>query len=205
MLSRYMREELVRVGVDPARVRVVPPFVHGLDREAAPDGPPCVLFAGRLVAAKGVQEAVQAWQRSGVELPLVVAGAGPLRDELLARARAATNPPMEIPGWVDRHRLSSLYRRARALILPSRWQEPFGITGIEAFSFGVPVVAWESGGVGEWHPGIGLVPWGDVDGLARALAGAVTRRIALPPRFPREETIGRLLVLYGGVRSETLP
>jgi glycosyltransferase involved in cell wall biosynthesis len=163
-----------------------------------------VLFVGRLVAAKGVWEAVEAWRRSGVELPLVVAGAGPLREELLAQARAG-GPPIEVPGWVDRVRLSSLYRRARALILPSRWQEPFGITGIEAFSFGVPVVAWESGGVGEWHPGIGLVPWGDVNALARALAGAVNRRIALPPRFPREETIGRLLALYGGVRSETLP
>jgi glycosyltransferase involved in cell wall biosynthesis len=164
---------------------------------------PCVLFVGRLVAAKGVREVVEAWRRSGVDLPLVVAGTGPLRGEVLAQARAGTVPPLEAPGWVDRRRLSVLYRRARALLLPSRWQEPFGITGIEAFSFGVPVVAWESGGVGEWHPGLGLVPWGDVDALARALAEAVGRRNVLPPRFPREETLGRLLTLYGRIRSRT--
>jgi hypothetical protein len=54
VLSRYMREELVKLGVSPTRVRVVPPFVHGFDHEASPDGPPCVLFVGRLVPAKGV-------------------------------------------------------------------------------------------------------------------------------------------------------
>ena len=203
VLSRYMREELVTVGVAPTRVRVVPPFVHGFDHDAAPDGPPCVLFVGRLVAAKGVLEAVEAWRRSRVDLPLVVAGTGPLREELRAEAGGASDPPIEVLGWVERERLSSLYRRARVLVLPSRWQEPFGITGIEAFSFGVPVAAWESGGVSEWHPGIGLVPWGDVEALAGAIAEAVTRRIVLPPRFPRDETIGRLLVLYGSTAGST--
>ncbi|MGD8896556.1 MAG: glycosyltransferase family 4 protein [Acidobacteriota bacterium] len=199
VLSRYMREELVRVGVPTKRIRVIPPFVHDLDRAAAPDGPPCVLFVGRLAAAKGVLEAVEAWRWSRVDLPLAVAGSGPLREELLSQAKASSGPPIEVLGWVGRQRLSSVYRRARALVLPSRWQEPFGIAGIEAFSFGVPVAAWESGGVSEWHPGIGLVPWGDVDALARAIAEAVNRRIVLPPSFPRDETIGRLLALYGRI------
>ena len=117
----------------------------------------------------------------------------------MRKARKASGPPIEILGWIGREGMSAVYRRARVLVLPSRWQEPFGITGIEAFSFGVPVAAWESGGVSEWHPGIGLVPWGDVDALARAIAEAVTRRIVLPPTFPREETIGRLLALYGSL------
>jgi len=197
VLSRYMRQELVAAGVSPSRVRVVPPFVHGLDPEAPADGPPCVLFVGRLAEAKGARDAVEAWRRSGVELPLVLAGTGPLRAELEARPREESGRSLEVLGWVDRRRLAGLYRRARALLLPSRWQEPFGIAGIEALRFGVPVVGWESGGVGEWHPGPGLVRWGDVDGLAAALAEAVHRRIALPPRFPRDEALGRLMALYG--------
>ncbi len=199
VLSRYMREELVAAGAPPRRVHVVPPFVHRLDPGAAPSGPPCVLFVGRLVEAKGVRDAVAAWRRSGVDLPLVVAGTGPLRAELTAQAGRGEGPELEVPGWVERDRLPGLYRRARALLLPSRWQEPFGIVGIEALSFGVPVVAWESGGVGEWHPGPGLVRWGDVEALARALADAVHRRVALPPRFDREEAMGRLVALYGRV------
>ncbi|HYN03060.1 MAG TPA: glycosyltransferase [Vicinamibacteria bacterium] len=201
VLSRYMREELVAAGASPRRVHVVPPFVHRLDPGAAPSGPPCVLFVGRLVEAKGVRDAVAAWRRSGVALPLVMAGTGPLRAELTAQAGRGEGPELEAPGWVDRDRLSGLYRRALALLLPSRWQEPFGIVGLEALSFGVPVVAWDSGGVGEWHPGPGLVPWGDMEGLARAVADAVNRRVTLPPRFDRGETIGRLLALYGRVAA----
>jgi hypothetical protein len=75
---------------DPVHVHtVVNPNVlewaaHGLDRRADADGPPCVLFVGRLTEAKGAREAVQAWRLSGVVLPLVMAGTGPLRAEMEA-------------------------------------------------------------------------------------------------------------------------
>jgi glycosyltransferase involved in cell wall biosynthesis len=203
VLSRYMREELVAAGVPARGVHVVPPFVHGLDPGATASGPPCVLFVGRLVEAKGVRDAVDAWRRSGVDLPLVIAGTGPLRGEL--KSRAERTPGLEVLGWVERDRLSGLYRRARALLLPPRWQEPFGIAGLEALRFGVPVVAWESGALGEWHPGPGLVRWGDVEGLARTLAEAVDRRAMLPPSFERDEAVGRLLAIYGRVAAGTAP
>jgi glycosyltransferase involved in cell wall biosynthesis len=200
VLSRYMRDELVAAGVDPASVHVVPPFVYGLDREAAASGPPCVLFVGRLVAAKGVGDAVAAWRLSGVDLPLVVAGSGPLRSELVS---LAAGRGLDAPGWLNRAALAAAYRRARALLLPSRWQEPFGIVGLEALAFGVPVAAWDSGGVAEWHKGPGLVPWGDVTALARALAEAVERS-SHPGRHPepslrgyeRAEAVEALLTLY---------
>jgi glycosyltransferase involved in cell wall biosynthesis len=196
VLSRYMRKELVAAGIAPQRVHIVSPFVYGLDPGATASGPPCVLFVGRLAEAKGVREAVEAWRRSGVELPLVLTGTGPLRGELAAQAARREEPALELLGWVERDRLSGLYRRARALLLTSRWQEPFGIVGLEALAFGVPVVAWESGGVAEWHPGLGLVPWGDVEGLASALAEAVSRRVNLPPCFERDDAIGRLASVY---------
>lgn len=164
-----------------------------------------MLFVGRLAEAKGVREAVRAWRRSEVELPLVVAGTGPLRAELEAEAAKGASPALEVLGWVDRERLSALYQRARALLLPSRWQEPFGIVGIEAMSFGVPVVAFESGGVTEWHPGPGLVRWGDTAGLARALRKAVERRLLLLPRYDRDEAIGRLTALYARVAEAGRP
>jgi glycosyltransferase involved in cell wall biosynthesis len=195
VLSRYMAAELGAAGVDRRRIRVVPPFVHGLEGPAVADGPPCVLFVGRLVEAKGVRDAVLTWRSSGVDLPLVVAGTGPLRDELERLARAGGSPGLEVLGWVGRDRLPALYRRARALLMPSRWQEPFGIVGLEALSFGVPVVAWESGGIAEWHPGP-LVRWGDVDALARELAVAVTQRGPGLSRFTRDEALAGLLAVY---------
>ncbi|MEZ4444257.1 MAG: glycosyltransferase family 4 protein [Polyangiaceae bacterium] len=190
VLSRYMQRELAAVGV--TAVDVVPPFVHGIDPQATPSGPPCVLFAGRLVAAKGASDAVQAWRRSGVALPLLLAGSG--------RERAALEGlGAEVLGWVDHRVMSGVYRRARALVLPSRWQEPFGIVGLEALACGVPVAAWSSGGVAEWHPGApALVPWGDVEGLAGAIAEAVAGpRASLPDTFATEPLMAALLASYG--------
>jgi glycosyltransferase involved in cell wall biosynthesis len=187
VLSGYMRDELIAAGVDAARVSVIPPFVHGLDPAAAPDGPPCVLFVGRLVAAKGVVDAVEAHRRAGMTLPLVCAGSGSER----ARLEAAG---CEVLGWVSHARLASVYRRAQAVVMPSRWQEPFGMVGLEALAMGVPVVAWESGGVGEWHAA--PTPWGDVDALAQALRAAPGSTVQVPERFQRAMLMSRLRSLY---------
>jgi glycosyltransferase involved in cell wall biosynthesis len=188
VLSRYMRDELVAAGLDGGRVAVVPPFVRPLPAARA-DGPPCVLFAGRLVEAKGVRDAIEAWHRSELGVPLVAAGAGPLRPEL-ARAGA------EVTGWVDRPRLAALFARAGALVLPSRWQEPFGIVGLEALSCGVPVAAWDTGGVAEWHRGDGLVPWGDVAGLGDALRRVFGTRAVPPDDFQAPPLMARLYAAY---------
>jgi glycosyltransferase involved in cell wall biosynthesis len=190
VLSHYMKAELRAAGVPEERIAVVPPFVHGLDLEAQADGPPCVLFVGRLSPTKGPIEAALAWRLSGLDLPMVVAGAGAMRQGLEKRGA-------EVLGWLDHGRLSAVYRRARVMIMPSRWQEPFGIAGLEALTMGTPVVAWESGGVGEWHPGEGVVPWGDVAALAIALRGAVARRAAPPSGFDRATQMRRLNDVYG--------
>jgi glycosyltransferase involved in cell wall biosynthesis len=195
VLSEYMRRELVLAGLSAERITVVPPFVDfGEDgARAEPDGPPCVLFVGRLVEAKGPLDAVAAWRQSGVALPLVVAGTGPLRDEVEAAGA-------EVRGWVPHERLPRLLRRAQALLMPSRWQEPFGIAGLEALSFGVPVVAWDSGAVREWHPGP-LVAWGDVAGLARALRTAVGTTASPPAGFAPAPLMDRLERVYAAGRA----
>jgi glycosyltransferase involved in cell wall biosynthesis len=190
VLSHYMKGELEAVGLGSSRIHVIPPFVHGLDPEAAPDGPPCLGFVGRIVAAKGIDDAVAAWRLSGLSLPLVFAGTGPERSRVESQG-------FEVLGWLEPRALSRFYRRCRAVVLPCRWQEPFGIVGIEALTMGTPVVAWRSGGAAEWCPPGGLVDWGDVEQLAQAL-----RRIRHddPPEpvrsFGAEGPMARLMALY---------
>ncbi len=187
VLSAYMRDELAAAGVPGAHV--IPPFVHGLDLSAAPDGPPCVLFAGRLVEAKGVLDAVAAWRASGLDLPLVFAGTGTLRTTL--EAQGAT-----VLGWIAHEQLAAVCRRAAVLLLPSRWQEPFGIAGLEALTLGVPVAAYDSGGIREWHPGP-LAPWGDVDALA-ALVRTIAGTAPPPARaaFDHDALMAALVAVY---------
>jgi glycosyltransferase involved in cell wall biosynthesis len=198
VLSRYMRDELVAAGLAAERVHVVPPFVHGLDGVGPSEGEPCVLFVGRLTEAKGVRPAVEAWRRSGLGLPLVIAGTGPLRE--WARSEGA-----EVLGWVARESLRALYLRAVAVLMPPLWQEPFGIAGLEALSLGTPVAAWRSGGIPDWHPGDeSLADWGDVEGLARALKWCGGRRASAPAGFDRGALMERLDEAYrrsGAARS----
>jgi glycosyltransferase involved in cell wall biosynthesis len=165
VLSEYMRRELEAAGVPAGRIAVVPPGV-ARTRPVAGAEPACVLFAGRLVEAKGVGDAIHAWRLAGTDLPLLFAGTGPRRPWL------AAEPGVEVLGWVPHAELGAVFGRARALLFPSRWQEPCGIVGLEALAAGVPVVAWESGGLGEWHPG-GFAPWGDEEGLAARLGAAL--------------------------------
>ncbi len=162
VLSEYMRRELVAAGLRDEAIRVVRPAVDGLDAAAEPDGPRSVLFVGRLVEAKGVWDAVAAWRLASLSLPLVFVGTGPLRKPL-------EEGGFEVLGWVPHARMASLYRRAACVLMPSRWQEPFGIAGLEALSMGAPVAAWNSGGIGEWNEAARGVAWGDVAGLAREL------------------------------------
>lgn len=192
VLSHYMRRELLAAGLDGDRVHVVPPFVFALDRDAPADGPPCVLFVGRLVAAKGVFDAVRAWRAAGVPLPLLMAGTGSGR-------QALERLGVEVTGWLDRRRLAGTYRRARAVLFPPRWQEPFGIVGLEALSLGIPVAAWRSGGVAEWHPDADLPAWGDREALAAHLHRAVAASAEPARGFEPEPLMERLEGLYRGI------
>ncbi len=206
VLSHYMKAELVTAGLAADQIEVIAPFVHGLEtvpnietepRAAADRDAPCVLFAGRLVQTKGVLDAIEAHQLADTGLPLLIAGTGPQRSELERRAQLP-NAAHEVLGWVPHDALPGLLGRARALIMPSRWQEPFGIIGLEALHEGVPVAAWDSGGVREWHddPQL-LVEWGDVEALAVALREAVAgRQVRFPGGFEREPLMDRLEQLY---------
>ncbi len=195
VVSHYMKRELIAAGIGGQRIHVIPTFVHGLDVEAKADGPPCALFAGRLVDAKGPSAALEAWRRASIQgLPLVLAGTGAMRTPLEARG-------CDVLGWVSHEKMSALYRRAEVLIMPSRWQEPFGIVGLEALYMGVPVAAWESGGVSEWHPGgRALVRWGDVDGLASAIADVVGSSAVMPKGFEPGPLMAQLLAIYEGMQ-----
>jgi glycosyltransferase involved in cell wall biosynthesis len=137
VLSSYMADELKAAGIN--HVEVIPPWVRiGGPRRHPGHG---LLLGGRLVEHKAVDEAWQAWRRSGTDQPLRIAGAGPLEGSLEGTRHL---------GWLGPERLAQALRESRALLFPSRWQEPFGILGLEALAQGVPVIVTARGGAPDW-------------------------------------------------------
>ena len=118
------------------------------------------LVAARLAPEKGVELAVQACARAGLEL--VVAGDGPQADALRAAGGA------RFVGRVSADELADLRARAALAIVPSRSAETFGLAAAEAMADGVPVVATAVGALPELVGADGLVAPGDADALAAA-------------------------------------
>ncbi len=185
--SGYMRAELLRAGLPPGRVEVLPYFTRSTDpaRAATPpddatrafwaaDGALRLFASARLVHPdKGVDFLVTAMGKLAHPARLVVAGDGPAREWLERKAREeGLSDRIRFVGWRSPAEVEGLYAAAEAVAFPSVWNEPFGLVGVEAMAHGLPVVAADVGGVREWlEPGETglLVPRRDADALAAAV------------------------------------
>jgi glycosyltransferase involved in cell wall biosynthesis len=110
---------------------------------------------------------------------LVIIGDGPFLSELKSQAhRLGILSEVSFPGWLSPNELKSYYRRCSMVVVPSTWPEPFGMVGIEAMSYGKPVLAFDVGGISEWlkHEETGfLVKPKDAIGLAKRIAFLLER------------------------------
>ena len=177
--SGHMNREYARHGVEPARLSTNPLFATTLPSRVA-DAPQdfTVLFLGRMTSLKGgdvlIRAAAQASATADIPITLTLAGDGPSRAawEQLASELGVRAAFTE---WVSPEARDALYRQASVVAVPSVWPEPFGLVGLEAGAHGVPAVAFDVGGIGEWlRDGINgwLVP---AAGGARALGGVLER------------------------------
>lgn len=103
------------------------------------------LYVGRLTPSKGIVELLETLASTAHVLE--IAGDGELRDAL--ERRYASHPRIRFLGRLGAAELARAYARARAVIVPSLAPETFGLSVIEAMSFGTPVIARDSGGCAE--------------------------------------------------------
>ncbi len=176
------RSRLIRRGVGPERIAVLPQF--GLDPDLfhlpAPGGQPDVFtvgFVGRLVRLKGVDLLVRALGELGGEWRALLVGEGAMREALRALARSlGILDRIAFVDWVGHGEVPAFLRRMDVLVLPSRttpgWAEQFGHLLIEAMGCGAVPVGSDSGEI-PWVIGDAGLIFPEED--HRALAAALRR------------------------------
>jgi glycosyltransferase involved in cell wall biosynthesis len=201
-VSRTTRDEAIEtLGLDPARVHVVP---HGV--APAFSGRPklrdarvadalgleadFVLWVGSLRShdpRKGLDTLLVAMQRLGESAPpLALVGALGAEADRLAADAWRRHVEIVLCGAIDDADLASLYRRASVVALPST-HEGFGLTALEAMASAAPLVATAAGNLPDLTAGVAmLVPPGD----PAALAGAIETALRDPVQNARMRHAG---------------
>jgi glycosyltransferase involved in cell wall biosynthesis len=174
-ISAAQRTTLVASGMPAALLSVKYNFVT--DTPVRRSGPGSyLLYLGRLTEEKGVRLLMSAWS-ADVGVPLVIAGAGPLADEVTAWA--ADRPEVRFVGLQDKAASRALVADAIAVVVPSRWQETFGLVVVEAMAAGVPSVVADHGSLSELVSD-GVTGVTHRPGDAAALTSALRRMVAAP-------------------------
>jgi glycosyltransferase involved in cell wall biosynthesis len=207
-ISHDMARWLVTAaGFDQGSVRVKHNGVAPPGRPVAPAADQrAFVFLGRLAADKGVTLLLDAWRRADVDAELRIVGDGDLAGEV--KAAAADDPRMTWVGSVPHDGVGVHLEAARAVIVPSLWNEPFGRVATEAFAFGRPVITTGRGALSEIVDGsTGWVTGDSPATMSAAIAEAASSNQTVGDRgaaarerhaahFSPRATTGHLMTIY---------
>lgn len=188
---------------------------HGIDLAAHRPGPGDgghAMFVGRMTADKGPDRAILAARRAGLRLVLAAKMREPAEVRYFEeRVRPLLGADVELLGEADTQARVEALRRARVLLNPIRWPEPFGLVMAEALACGTPVVALRHGAAPEIvDEGVTGFLRDDEDGLVEALGrvGELDRaacRAAAEQRFSQRRMATDHAALYERLLRASAP
>ena len=169
VISEFMKSRLVANGLPPERISVEPPKISPSAGAGGEERGVDLLYVGQLIRGKGVHLLLEAMARMKAQRTLDIVGTGNMEGELKAiAARLGLKGRVRFNGFQENPQ--DWMRRAACVVVPSFWQEPYGLVAAEAVALGRKVVAFAIGGLPEACQGKAtLVPPGDVAALAEAL------------------------------------
>jgi glycosyltransferase involved in cell wall biosynthesis len=183
------------------------------------NNPPVVGFVGRLVPEKGADILIKAFARVLQEVPnvkLLIVGDGPQKERLSQIIHdLGLAASVEMLGHLPRAEMEARLSAAWVQVIPSLWDEPFGLVTIDAMMRGTAVIASAAGELANTvrHGETGLlVRPGDVDELAQALItllkdreqaermGEAGRDVALT-HYSEDTFVNSFLDVYSAIRQ----
>jgi glycosyltransferase involved in cell wall biosynthesis len=163
---------------------------NGIDLDRYPlreDKEDFVLFLGRAAPEKGWRRAVETAKLAGERLVSAVKIAHPTEhEEWETNIKPELPADWEVLGEITHDEKVDLLRRAKAVLFPIDWPEPFGLVMTEAMACGTPVIGTPRGSVPEVIED-GVTGWiVEVEGYAAAAAARLSRLSEIDPKACRE-------------------
>ena len=154
--------------ITPNKIQCSSLIYYGLNIPAIEPNPlqldtPRLLCLGRLVNEKGFDLALDAFKEIINHFPkarLIIAGDGPAKPDLETKVNKLDIAGfVEFTGWVSPEKIPELINTSAIVIIPSRWEEPFGLVALQAAQISRPVIAARAGGLPEivMHQKTGLL------------------------------------------------
>jgi glycosyltransferase involved in cell wall biosynthesis len=165
--TEYMKRQLLLNGFDANRIEIHAPVPR--NNVAVPQssfGPRnLIVYAGQIIRGKGVDVLIESLAKARVPFECVILGEGSHRSRCEKRSHElGLSGCVRFMGYVSPDKMPAFYADASVAAVSSVWPEPFGAVGLEAMRYGLPVVAFDAGGIREWlFDGANgfLVPWMD--------------------------------------------
>jgi glycosyltransferase involved in cell wall biosynthesis len=162
--SNFMKNDIQRLfGLPYDKIDVIPNGINlqnftGYDRDYdfrrqyAMDNEKIILYVGRLVYEKGIQNLIASMPKileNYHDAKLVIGGRGGMLDQLKAQVEnMGLSNKVCFAGYLDATAVRKMYKCADVAVFPSTY-EPFGIVALEAMLAGVPTVVSDVGGLDE--------------------------------------------------------
>ncbi|MFH0701999.1 MAG: glycosyltransferase family 4 protein [bacterium] len=172
-ISEAVFELALKAGIKKEKLVLINNFIDDSLLEVQPEygNKGYFLFTGRLSKEKGVHYLLEAMSRLP-KIKLHIVGNGPEEENLKKQAKKLNLSNIKFLGFKSGKELEQEYKNCIATILPCNWFEAFGLTIIESFTYGKPVIASNIGAIPEiienHKNGITFEP-GNVDKLANAI------------------------------------
>ena len=150
MFGDYLRRKstIIMGGVDIEDYKRDPKEIETINNKYSLNGKKVVLFTGRLTKHKGAIYLVKA--APFINGTVIIAGDGPERKTIEEKIKKEKIKNVIMAGYIPtggKRLFHAFYERADVFICPSTWNEPLGLTILEAMAAHTPVLATEKGGV----------------------------------------------------------
>lgn len=151
-ISDFMRNQFIAAGIPKSKISTMRHCWPTHVKTAPAVEGKHYLYLGRLVPEKGIFSLINAWKKLssglGERCPkLTIAGDGPLESIVCQAAESIDR--VQYAGFVQGDEKENLIKSARAIMVPSIWLEPLGLTTYDAYAHAKPVIASKVGALQE--------------------------------------------------------